>query len=112
MTDIKLKYTEIELVTESNKIRKRYPGCIPVIVTYSNEMCLDKNKFICNGEYSVGQFMHVLRRRINLKPTDGIFAFVNGSLPPCSHTLNQVLSEYNYGGFLFMDVIGESTFGS
>ena len=75
----KKKHTLEERKTESAKIIKKYEGRIPVIVTKDSKCKLDemdRNKFLAPGDLTLGQFMYVIRKRINLKETESIFMFV------------------------------------
>lgn len=100
---------------ESARIMARYPGRIPVIVNkarHTDAPDLDKHKFIAPTDLTVGQFIYIVRRRLQLTPEKSLFLFVNGTLPTTSTLMNQ-LYEYHKAedGFLYMIYAGESTFG-
>lgn len=100
---------------ESERIRKKYPDRIPVIVEMvpnSQVPVIPKNKFLVPNDMTVGQFIFVIRNQIKLKQDQAIFIFVNNTLPPASYLMSQVYSEHaDKDGFLYMLYSGESTFG-
>ncbi len=101
--------------TESQRIMSRYPGRIPIIVNkakHTDVPDLDKHKFITPAELTVGQFIYIVRRRLEMPPEKSLFLFVNNTLPTTSTLMSQ-LYEYHKAedGFLYMIYAGESTFG-
>lgn len=100
---------------ESARIMSRYPGRIPVIVNKARNTDapdLDKHKFITPADLTVGQFIYIVRRRLELPAEKSLFLFVNNTLPTTS-TLMSELYQYHKSedGFLYMLYAGESTFG-
>ena len=60
----------------------------------------------------MGQFIHVIRKRIKLSPERALFIFCNGLLPPTSSVLSQVYeANKDEDGFLYVTYSGENTFG-
>lgn len=102
-------------VSESSRIRERYPNRIPVIV----EKCvgsdidnIDKNKFLVPTDLTVGQLMYVIRKRIKLTPEKSIFLFTNNCMPPTGNILAQIYDDHkDEDGFLYFKYSGENTFG-
>ena len=128
----------------SAAILAKHPTRIPVIVEKregdKSLSDIDKKKFLVPNDLTIGQFVYVIRKRINLAPEQAIFLFVNsGVLPPsvaalqqvalsgpaalpssvrflCAHRwprpLPQVYDQYkDEDGFLYMLYSGENTFG-
>ncbi len=61
---------------------------------------------------AVGQFVHVIRKRIKLTPEKAIFIFVNNVLPPNPALMATIYDEHrDEDGFLYVTYNGESTFG-
>lgn len=103
-------------ISESKRIREKYPERIPVIVerskTCSSVPQLDKKKYLVPADLTIGQFMYVIRKRIELQPEKAIFMFVNGVLAPTSMFMNNVYNDYkDQDGFLYFVYSGENTFG-
>lgn len=56
---------------EGEKIRKKYPDRVPVIVEKAPKARvpdLDKRKYLVPSDLTVGQFYFLIRKRIHLRP--------------------------------------------
>ena len=64
-------------------------------------------------DLTVGQFMYVLRKRLQLKPDKAIFLLTaEGKMAPSSYTIGQLYDRSkDIDGFLYMTYATESTFG-
>ena len=112
MTEFKEKYSLKERKEESLKILKRYPGRIPIIVNVGPDMVLDKYKYIVPKELTMGQFIYVLRKRMQLPPEKAIFIFIDGTLPLTSAFIESIYNKHmEEDGFLYFHLCGENTFG-
>jgi len=101
---------------ESASMLQKYPTKIPVIVYKSKTSTdipdLKKNKFLVPRDFTVGQFIYLLRSHIRLEPHKSMFIFVNNSLPTTSTLMSTLYQNYKEDdGFLYMVYTGESTFG-
>lgn len=116
MTTFKERYSLEQRRNEAERIRKKYPERIPVIVELAKKSDLpplDKCKYLVPEDVTVGQFIFIIRKRMKLSPEKAIFVFVNNTLPPTSFTLSQVYAEHkDECGFLFLTYSSESTFGT
>jgi len=77
-------------------MREKYPDRIPVIVekaTGSDIPDIDKKKYLVPTDLTVGQFVHVIRKRIKLAPEKAIFIFVNNVLPPTAALMATIYEE-------------------
>lgn len=67
---------------EANRMLTKYPDRIPIIVSKSTTSTttpdIDKHKFLVPADLTMGQFLYVIRKRINLTPDKGLFLFING----------------------------------
>ncbi|KAF3837055.1 hypothetical protein F7725_004519 [Dissostichus mawsoni] len=75
--------------SEGEKIRKKYPDRVPVIVEKAPKARigdLDKKKYLVPSDLTVGQFYFLIRKRIHLRAEDALF-FVNNVIPPTSATM-------------------------
>jgi GABA(A) receptor-associated protein len=101
---------------ESQRMREKYPDRIPVIVekaTGSDIPDIDKKKYLVPTDLTVGQFVHVIRKRIKLTPEKAIFIFVNNVLPPTAAMMSTIYEDQkNDDGFLYITYNGENVFGS
>lgn len=101
---------------EAKNIRGKYPDRLPIICEPSRDTtvpAVDKRKFLVPRDLTVGQFLYVIRKRIQLKPSDALFLFVNNSvLPPTCAIMQDVYDSYaQCDGFLYITYSGENTFG-
>merc|ERR1711881_12808 len=63
---------------EGEKIRRKYPDRVPVIVEKSPKARigdLDKKKYLVPSDLTVGQFYFLIRKRISLRPEDTFKSF-------------------------------------
>ena len=104
-----------EKIIESKRMREKYPDRVPVIVQRAKKSKLqdiDKKKYIVPIDLTVGQFMYVIRKRINLKASEAIFLFINNVLPPTASIMGTIYeNNKDKDGFLYVEYEGESTFG-
>ena len=113
----KKKFAFSKRAEESTRILNKYADKIPVIITKGSTCDLpdiDKNKFLVPAEITLGQFMYVIRRRINLSSEEAIFLFVNNNtVAPTSTTLGSLYQEHkDKDGFLYLVYCNENVFGN
>jgi GABA(A) receptor-associated protein len=101
--------------TEAARMRMKYTDRVPIIVEKaagSEIPDIDKKKFLVPKNLTIGQFIYVVRKRIQLTAEQALFIFVNNSLPATASLVSQVDIEHKSKcGFLYMTYSGESTFG-
>ena len=104
-------------LSESKRILDKYiDSRVPVIVT-PYKTCklpaIDKNKYLVPNTLTVAQFIHVIRKRIELDSIQGIYMYINdNTLPTTSSTMETIYSQHkDEDGFLYMSYCGENTFG-
>jgi len=102
-------------ITECIKIRKKYPGRIPIIVSTANkEIVIDKHKYLVPEDCSFSDFSAVLRKRIKCNLSEGLFYYVGElqTLPRMSDTIRSIYTKHKSAdGYLIVCVEKESTFG-
>ena len=84
--------------SEGEKIRRKYPDRVPVIVEKAPKARigdLDKKKYLVPSDLTVGQFYFLIRKRISLRPEDALFFFVNNVIPPTSATMGSLYQVNN-----------------
>ena len=126
---------------ESERIRRRYPDRIPVIVepllssssvlptslfrsfssSSSSSSChdttlvrLENEKFLVPSELSFGQFAYNIRRRLRLRPEHALFFYVSsyGKQPSLNTTIEVLYHENkDIDGFLYVCYADEKAFG-
>ena len=100
---------------ESNNIIKKYPDRIPIIVEksyHSNINVIDKSKFLVPKDMTLGQFVYIIRKRIDMKSSQALFIYINNILPPSNNLISTIYNENkDKDGFLYIKYTGENTFG-
>jgi GABA(A) receptor-associated protein len=102
---------------EINLVINRYPGRIPVLVTKSKAVKSDipdipKNKFLVPKDITVGSFLYIIRKQLNLESDKALFIFVNETLPMSGMTMAELYSLHKSNdGLLRVEYTSESTFG-
>jgi hypothetical protein len=70
------------------------PQVICEKVEKSDIATIDKKKYLVPADLTVGQFVYVIRKRINLSPEKAIFIFVEDALPPTASLMSSVYEEH------------------
>lgn len=104
-------------IQESTRIRDKYPDRIPIICEKrardTHIPPLTKYKYLVPADFTVGQFIHVIRKKIELTPEQALFVFLDNNTMPSTHQiLGHIYDENrNEDGFLYIIYTGENTFG-
>jgi GABA(A) receptor-associated protein len=113
--NFKKRYSFEDRIKESEKIKSKYSERVPVIVEASKDSKLkkiDKNKFLVPEDLTIGNFIAVIRKRIQIKPEEALFIFIDNILPCTSQTVGNVHHEHkDKDGFLYIQYTEENTFG-
>lgn len=101
---------------EAKRVRTKYPDLVPVIcerVKNSELPNTMRRKYLVPQSLTMGQFMYVLRRRINLDANRAMFLFLEGNtLAPTAELVSSLYETHkDDDGFLYMEYSGENTFG-
>lgn len=98
------------------RMKLKYPNRIPVVVNKSknsNAPDIDKNKYLVPSDLTLGQFIFVIRKRINLNPEQAIYIFCKDTLPNTSMVMSELYNIYkNSNELLELTYNIENTFGS
>jgi len=114
MTSYKTRFSLSQRQEEANRVLKKYPDRIPVIVeSNTKELVIDKNKYLVPAEITIGEFIYVLRKRIKLGPEQGLYIFLNNNIIPNTSTfISRIYANHKEKcGFLFLVITKENTFG-
>jgi GABA(A) receptor-associated protein len=100
---------------ESSKVIDKYKDRIPIIVL-KHENCtlptIDKHKYLVPKDMSFSQFIFVIRKRIQLNPSETLFTVVNGQLVNGSTQVDEIYHRLkDKDGFLYVVYTSENTFG-
>ena len=104
----------IQRQSESNRLRNKFRGRVPVIVNKATDKTpeIDKKKYLVPNDLTFGEFMLIIRKRIKLNEQQALVGFVTGTLPPMGKLMSDLYSESsNEDGFLYVVYSLENTFG-
>ena len=116
--DFRERFTFEQRSSECARIFSKFPGRIPVIVQRNNSKNnetpkIDKEKFLVPADLTLGQFVFVIRKRINLSSEKALFLFVGNSLPTTGSLMREIYQSHkDVDGFLYVIYSGENSFGS
>lgn len=100
---------------EGEKIRRKYPDRVPVIVERAPKAKIediDKKKYLVPSDLTVGQFYFLIRKRIHLRPENALFFFVDNTIPPTSSTMGALYQEHHDEDFfLYIAYSNENVYG-
>jgi GABA(A) receptor-associated protein len=101
---------------QATRLLIKYPNRIPVILErYQNSTSaplIDKNKFLVPRDATVGTFVFIVRKRLQMNEKQALFLFCSSSIPPVYETIAQVYERNkDEDGFLYMCYTTENTFG-
>jgi GABA(A) receptor-associated protein len=116
MHSFKNKHSFKQRKLDCDQILLKYPDRIPVLCEkhpYSkNAPDIDKHKYLVGYDLTIGQFMLVIRKRMNVKPEVGLYMFINGTIYSNSTFLQELYLDFrDYDGFLYIEYDVENTFG-
>jgi GABA(A) receptor-associated protein len=103
--------------TESDRVISKYPDRVPIIVKkHDNSMTtpdIDKHKFLVPMDLTMGQFLYVIRKRIQLSAEKGLFLFINGEVASNNELVGMMYqrSVDKEDGFLHVIYSCENVFG-
>jgi len=106
----------------SNKLLSRYPDRIPIIIEKDKDVILENYKYLLPKNINIGEFMSIIRTKMNIANKQAIFTFVkncnndfekeNYILVPMSESIENIYNMYkNKDKFLYIKFGIENTFG-
>jgi GABA(A) receptor-associated protein len=102
-------------ISESDKILKKYPNRVPIIIERGDKCILndiDKTKYLVPKDLNMNQFIYIIRKRIKLDNSQSIFFIVGNNVCPSNVPLSSIYEEYkDEDGFLYIIYTSENTFG-
>jgi len=102
-------------LSESQKIMKKYPSRVPIIVERHKKSTMNKikkNKYLAPRDLNMNEFIYIIRRNINLDKSESIFVMVGNQISPSNVSLGVVYEDNkDKDGFLYVTYTSENTFG-
>lgn len=108
------EFTLEERKKDADKVMKKYPERIPVIVEPLTKdiIEIDKKKYIVSKDMTFGQLIFIVRKRMNVESSIALFFTVNSNLITGSSDLGSIYEENkNEDNFLYIKYTTENTFG-
>jgi GABA(A) receptor-associated protein len=99
-----------------NYIINKYPKKIPIICEKNYNIKdipdIDKNKYIVSPNITIGQLIHIIRKRIKIDKSHTLYFFINNIIPSSNQLLYQLYNMHkDNDGFLYITYTLENTFG-
>jgi GABA(A) receptor-associated protein len=112
----KTTHTLEERINESKRVMNTYTDRIPIICEkHRNSKIPDikKKKYLVPKDLTVGQFIHVLRKQINIDSKIGLFIFINNNILKNSEIIYDCYEKHkDPDGFLYIKYDFENVFGN
>ena len=116
-TNFKNEFSFSKRSLEAKRIISKYSDRIPIICEKAKNAgpdCpyIDKKKYLVPIDLTVGQFVYVIRKRLNLHAEKALFLFINNEVPTNSDLVANIYNNYkDEDGFLYITYALENTFG-
>ena len=111
----------------TRNILNKYPDKCPIYLTFDSKLILKPksgtnfNKYIINNNLTIGQYLQILKKRVDVNERTSVTLFVNiykddklknTILPTLSMCIQEAYALYaDEDGFLYMHLVAENTFG-
>lgn len=99
----------------ANDILSRHKEHIPIIVEAIPKTSLpdiEKHKYLVPKEFTLSQFIIIIRKRIKMTSEQSIYLFINNSIPRLTDTVWDAYQRHkDPDGFLYILYGGETSFG-
>lgn len=102
---------------EAKRVLLNHPDRVPIICERSNNASkdcpdIDKKKYLVPRDLTLGQFIYVIRNRLNINCEKAIFLFINNNIFSSSSLIGEIY-EMNRDAdlFLYIKYSFENTFG-
>ena len=97
------------------KALKQNKDCIPVYIEPDSSVTtplIKKQKYMFSNGCTFDRLVYTIRKRVNLKPDQALFCFVNNTIPKNNSLISEIYKEHkNKDGVLVVVYSLESTFG-
>lgn len=97
------------------KVMEAHPNKVPVILEKASGSTvpdIDKNKYLLPRDFTVANFLDVIRKRTNLNKEQALFVYVDGTVPASNAMFGTIYEGHkDKDGFLYVVYTGENSFG-
>ena len=101
---------------ESYRVLNKHPDKFPVIceksILYPDLPNINKIKYLIPHDITIGQFIYIIKQRIDILPEEAIFLFISNKIANTSSTIGELYTRYkDADGFLYFQYSKENVFG-
>tara|TARA_B000000557_G_C20530680_1_gene340485 strand:+ start:147 stop:500 length:354 start_codon:yes stop_codon:yes gene_type:complete len=99
---------------EVDRLKRKYPNKIAILVTTTDNIKIDRQKYLVEKSTKFAELLLVFRRRIeDLKATESLYMFVgeDPTLVPLHKEIVEIFDELNTCGYIKIKLAKENTFG-
>lgn len=112
----KTDVSERDRKATSARLRAQHPNRLPIVVEPSsaNEPAIDKNKYLVPNDLTMGQLMHIIRKRVRMPAEQALFLLVGESrtIPAAAALIADVYDRHvSSDGHLYVIYSTENAFG-
>ena len=112
----KQQFSLADRFLDSKRVLDKYCDRIPVICekAYSQKELpdIDKCKYLVPIDFTLGQFMYIIRQRLQLRSDEALFFLISSSIHSSSTIISQLYDFHkDDDGFLYIQYCKENTFG-
>ncbi len=105
-----------ERYNETSRIKDKYSDRVPVVVepikSLEPSFRLDKEKFLVPNHLTIQDFILVIRKRLNVNQTQGLYFFIKNVLVVPTQSIGSLYKEHiDEDGYLYISYGIETTFG-
>ena len=107
-----------DLSRKAHLALNKYPDKVPVYIGVSPDEKtipdLDRHYYLIDRDFTIGQIVFIIRKRIHMSSKYAIFVFVgDGILPPTSANIGEIYSEHRdpIDSMVHITYRAEKTFG-
>jgi GABA(A) receptor-associated protein len=101
-------------LTESIKIKNKYPGKIPIIVTkdpISKLPQISEAKYLISDDLTVDELIFIIKKRIKLEENKDLSIYIKNYFPNLSSSILEIYNRYkNNDGFLYVVYIEKKNY--
>lgn len=115
-SEFKREFRFEDRLEESSRVLMKYPDRRPIICEkLSNQQNLpniDKKKYLVPCDLTMGQFIYVIRKRMNLRSEEAIFLYANNKIISGTSIIGHIYQQdKDPDGFLYIQYTKENMFG-
>ncbi len=113
--EFKKQFPLYQRLQESAKVLSNYPDRVPVICEKDNRLhnCnIKKRKYLVKKDLTIGQFIYIIRKQIEINSSMGLFLYTNGRIYSSSEKMGNIYNKNkDNDGYLYINYAFENTFG-